>query len=381
MNLKLLIENPDGCTLFAFTSIYFVVNCYILYQYFIKGERRVYLHKILLAFASFFALGMQELFFYLFCGVNGESAARIPILNIKLFIYSSFFVVMLFQSMGFMEEGLRTCLKYQISLMLFMLSLDLLYYGINLHKQCYTVILSGLLIVVLGYLWWRFSAICLNRCDTIMKTMDKRNMIMGFCWLAAVVFMSYMVIISQILSNSYKFCMFTLILLMLGHLFFVYKERKTYPKVKRTYSIAAEEDKSNDLLMEEAVTEDFKIIQRLVTYFEDEKPYLDKEIKIGEVAKKIYTNKTYLSRALNQRMFKNFSQFVNYYRVKEACALFLADPLLNLTDLCYKSGFKNVTSFSSAFNLNLRYTPSEWCKEIRGKIQNNEEVSIEDYFI
>ncbi len=341
----------------------------------------MYLHKILLAFASFFILGMQELFFCTFYCVDGKCAGCLSLLNVKLFIYSSFWVVMIFQSLGFMEEGMRTCLKYQISLMVVLFLLDSVYHGMDMHRHFYVVTLSGILMVVFGYLWWRFSAICLSRCDTIVKTLDEKHMKMVFSWLAILFFSLCMVFVSLIAQENRKLCLLTLMLLMLGHGLFVYKDRKTYPKIKRNYNIVAAEDDSDDLLMEEAVTEDFKIIQRLVTYFEEEKPYLDKEIKIGDVARRIYTNKTYLSRALNQRMFKNFSQFVNYYRVKEACSIFLENPLLNLNDLCYKSGFKNVTTFGSAFNLNLRYTPSEWCKEVRGKIQNNEEVSIKDYFI
>lgn len=380
MNMELLFETHYGCAVFAFAGIYFLVNCCILYIYFFKGERRLYLHKILVAFASFFLLGIQELIFHLCCTADGAVSGSISLLNVKLFIYSSLLVIMLFQSAGFIEDGMRYCLKYQLGLAAVLLFMDFGYYNSSLYRIQYSAVLSGLMIILLAYIFWRFSVICLSRYDTIIKTMDKKIMAKTLGWFGITSFISYMVLVSLIMPGNVKCSVFTLMLIMTVHGFFVYKYRNTYPKVRRSYVIA-EDDESNDLLMEEAVTEDFKIIQRLVSYFEQEKPYLNKEIKIGDVAKRIYTNKTYLSRALNQRMFKNFSQFVNYYRVKEACNLFLENPLLSLNDMCSKSGFKNTASFSSSFNLNLRYTPSEWCKEIRGKIQNNEEVSINDYFI
>ena len=134
------------------------------------------------------------------------------------------------------------------------------------------------------------------------------------------------------------------------------------------------------MLLEEKCTDYQTIINRLILYFESEKPYLDADLKIADVCKCIYTNKTYVSRALNHGMSKNFNQFVNYYRVKEACTIFIGEPIIPLSELCDRCGFKNLSSFSNAFNLNIGYTPAEWCREIRKKLNNNEEVSISDYF-
>ena len=108
---------------------------------------------------------------------------------------------------------------------------------------------------------------------------------------------------------------------------------------------------------------------------------MDKNLKLDDVSRYLYTNKTYLSRALNRKMYKNFNQFVNRYRVVEACNIYIENRDLNINELCDMSGFKNISSFCAAFNLNTGYTPAEWCKEVKKRLDNGENVAIEKYFI
>jgi AraC-type DNA-binding domain-containing proteins len=134
----------------------------------------------------------------------------------------------------------------------------------------------------------------------------------------------------------------------------------------------------NNLLLEDNIAEDIDIIERLIDYFEIEKPYR-RNITIGEVSRKIYTNTAYLSRILNQRISKNFSQFVNFYRIKETCLFYIDDPEKNIWELGHSSGFNNNASFISAFKLITGYTPVQWCKEIKNRIELKEKINFSDY--
>lgn len=136
----------------------------------------------------------------------------------------------------------------------------------------------------------------------------------------------------------------------------------------------------NDLL-EDSADEDAVIMRRLIHYFEKDKPFLNPYLKIGEVALQIYTNKTYLSRALNRKMAKNFNQFVNYFRIREACRMFMECPGFRAQELCDKCGFNSISSFSTAFRINTGYSPAEWCKEVKSKLNNDESVLLDEYFI
>lgn len=128
-----------------------------------------------------------------------------------------------------------------------------------------------------------------------------------------------------------------------------------------------------------SIIDDAKIIQNIINLFEQEKLYRNADVTIGNVAMRIGTNKTYLSRALNRRLSKNFCQFVNRYRVKEACMLYINDISLDLKDVLFKCGFNSSSNFSIVFKYNTGFTPSDWCREVRERIERGEEVAVDDY--
>ncbi len=104
---------------------------------------------------------------------------------------------------------------------------------------------------------------------------------------------------------------------------------------------------------------------RLVNYFEKEKPYLKPDLSINEVALYLYSNKTYLSRLINECFDNNFNQFVNYYRVEEAKRLFKNDMSMNIHQMCDLAGFGSMATFSISFRYYVGNSPAEWCKEQR----------------
>lgn len=110
------------------------------------------------------------------------------------------------------------------------------------------------------------------------------------------------------------------------------------------------------------------IYERVVDYFEDEKPYLNGELTINDVVKVVYTNKLYISRAISQFTGRNFCQFVNYYRVMYSMELFRSSPELKIHELATLSGFNSIVSFNMAFRLFMGEIPSEWCRREKGKL-------------
>ncbi|PKO99617.1 MAG: hypothetical protein CVU13_03565 [Bacteroidetes bacterium HGW-Bacteroidetes-8] len=102
---------------------------------------------------------------------------------------------------------------------------------------------------------------------------------------------------------------------------------------------------------------------RLVSYFENEKPYLRPDLTIQEVALYLYSNKTYLSRIINECFDNNFNQFVNYHRVEEAKRLFYNDPRMSIQQMCDLSGFGSMATFCIAFRFFVGNSPADWCKE------------------
>ncbi|PKP41195.1 MAG: hypothetical protein CVT93_09120 [Bacteroidetes bacterium HGW-Bacteroidetes-10] len=127
--------------------------------------------------------------------------------------------------------------------------------------------------------------------------------------------------------------------------------------------------RSNSALLEDGKSADLKL--RLEKYFEKERPYLNKDLSINEVAVILYTNKTYLSKVINESMGLNFNQYLNFYRMKEVDRLINDDIDISIQELCKKSGFGCMASFTVAFRLFKGASPADWCKHKR--MQLNQE--------
>lgn len=110
------------------------------------------------------------------------------------------------------------------------------------------------------------------------------------------------------------------------------------------------------------------LYERVKTYFETEKPYLNGELTINDMVKALYSNKLYISRAISQFTGRNFCQFVNYYRVMHSIECFRSNPDLKVHELGSMSGFNTIVSFNMAFRLFMGENPSDWCRRERSRI-------------
>ena len=112
------------------------------------------------------------------------------------------------------------------------------------------------------------------------------------------------------------------------------------------------------------------ICDRLMEYLEKEKPYLKPNVKIVDIADDLQTNKAYLSRIINSYFKKNFSQFINWYRVRDAMDSFVKEPDIDITTMAGRSGFQSMTTFNTAFTRYTGMTPGEWCKKYKNEMRN-----------
>nr|WP_250149125.1 helix-turn-helix domain-containing protein [Flagellimonas sp. 389] len=90
--------------------------------------------------------------------------------------------------------------------------------------------------------------------------------------------------------------------------------------------------------------------------------YLHRTISLEIIAEKLNTPPRKLSQAINENEQKNFSEFVNQYRIEKAKQL-LSEPnsiQQKIATIAYDCGFGNVTSFNLAFKAITQLTPSEY---------------------
>lgn len=89
--------------------------------------------------------------------------------------------------------------------------------------------------------------------------------------------------------------------------------------------------------------------------------WLDPELTLSSLARKLGTNTTYLSRALNEGLGVSFSGFVNQRRVATVQALLAArQGSGDLMAVAFEAGFSSKASFNRAFSEFAGCSPSAW---------------------
>lgn len=94
---------------------------------------------------------------------------------------------------------------------------------------------------------------------------------------------------------------------------------------------------------------------------EAEAYWRDPDLTLASLARKLGTNTTYVSRALNEGLGQSFSAFINARRVKEAQALMVEKGQeADLMGIAFEAGFNSKASFNRAFSEFAGMSPSAW---------------------
>ncbi len=100
----------------------------------------------------------------------------------------------------------------------------------------------------------------------------------------------------------------------------------------------------------------------LVAVMENDKLYLKEDLSLADLSEKIGLATSYVSQVINERLKRNFYDFVNGYRVEEAQRL-LQDPRRNsqkILAVALDSGFASKAAFNRVFKRHLGLTPTEY---------------------
>jgi len=103
-------------------------------------------------------------------------------------------------------------------------------------------------------------------------------------------------------------------------------------------------------------------LTRLLVYMTDEKPYLDADLSLTDLARQLHTNPVVLSQVINAGAGQNFNDFVNSYRVDEFKQQ-IRDPAnahLSFLGLALDCGFNSKATFNRAFKKFTGGSPKEF---------------------
>lgn len=110
--------------------------------------------------------------------------------------------------------------------------------------------------------------------------------------------------------------------------------------------------------MEKALTE-------LNTLMEDEKIFLDPDLTLEKLARRLKIHYNHLSRIINERFEMSFNNYINRFRIKEAQKR-LTDPAeasKNILDIMLDVGFYSKSTFNTAFKKFTGTSPSKYRKK------------------
>ncbi|MBL7738864.1 MAG: helix-turn-helix transcriptional regulator [Chitinophagaceae bacterium] len=102
--------------------------------------------------------------------------------------------------------------------------------------------------------------------------------------------------------------------------------------------------------------------QQLLICMEKDKPYLEPELSLNDLAKRLGTNTSVLSKVINDGTGRNFNDFINSYRVQEVIQKLKEgeQKTQTLLGIAYDCGFNSKATFNRSFKKVTEKTPKEF---------------------
>lgn len=136
-----------------------------------------------------------------------------------------------------------------------------------------------------------------------------------------------------------------------------------YPNLNTQY-VTESKTKYAGIFLKEADIEQY--VSKLKQFMAAEKPYLDANISLPELANKLEIPSHHLSRVINEQFGANFFDFINQYRIEEVKARINNPEFENLSllGIAFDSGFNTKSAFNRVFKKMTGFTPSEYRKQM-----------------
>ena len=108
-----------------------------------------------------------------------------------------------------------------------------------------------------------------------------------------------------------------------------------------------------------------ELFRQLEKAMREDKIYQDKNLNKDRVAELLGTNRTYLSRIINEQAETSFTHYVNRFRIEEAVRQ-LSDPYndIPLKALASELGFNSISTFYNLFQSSVGMTPAQYRSKV-----------------
>jgi AraC-like DNA-binding protein len=105
-------------------------------------------------------------------------------------------------------------------------------------------------------------------------------------------------------------------------------------------------------------------VGRLGALMEDERLYLNSELSLDDLARRVSLSTHQLSELINIHLGNNFASYVNSFRIERAKELLSGSPEMTVIEVAYGSGFNSKSAFNATFRNLTGKTPTEYRAEL-----------------
>jgi AraC-like DNA-binding protein len=123
-------------------------------------------------------------------------------------------------------------------------------------------------------------------------------------------------------------------------------------------AVESRREHDTETLSEEDASRDQAIMTALDDYLIKHKPYLDPDLTLARLARKLVVPAKQLSAAINRSKNENVSRFINRHRIEHACTLMAEGK--SVTAAMLDSGFNTKSNFNREFLRIKNLAPSKW---------------------
>lgn len=245
----------------------------------------------------------------------------------------------------------------------------------GMHKPVWVFNLFLISVVLSGPFYFILSILSLKRLDVNIfnnfSTLENVNLswlrkliyTFGFIWTALMIFATIHHVFnmfSWIVCTHGLTLSLSVFIIIIGYLGLKQKEIFVNFPDSGSEFVTEERAKYSGVAADEEETKHY--VSNLRQYMDAEKPYLDPEISLPELSKRLGVSSHFLSRVINEQLGVNFFDFVNRYRVEEV-KLRITDPKFNylsILGIAFESGFNTKSTFNRVFKKTTGLTPKEF---------------------
>ena len=133
---------------------------------------------------------------------------------------------------------------------------------------------------------------------------------------------------------------------------------------RKLKQLQIEEEKKEEVVVRSHLTEYQRknLESKMLNLIKTEKLYLEDHFTMHDLARRMNSNKTYLSEVIAASEYGSFYQLINMLRIEHACQMLGADPSLKMEQVALASGFSSGSAFSQVFKRIKGISPSEYLR-------------------